>query len=131
MVAVTPPTGLGCTPKQLKKLYDPIGPYRAAFVNAGGIMGALPALETMFAHIVDNARMYKKTQWWVKWFCDQNALAHWRANNTHLVEIDHFQELFATFPVMTPNHKLSHNNNGVCRNETGEIHHTCIEITPV
>lgn len=122
--------GLGCTEKQLKKYYDPIGPYRAAFVNAGGIMGSLPALEIMFAHIVDNEKSYRKLTWRLKWFCDQNALAHWRANNTHLIEIDHQQEVFATIPFQTPNHNLKRKNDGVCRNETGEVHHTCVEIFP-
>ena len=47
-------SGLGCTVKQLKRYYMPLGPFRAAFVNAGGVMGSLPALEKMFAHVVDN-----------------------------------------------------------------------------
>lgn len=122
--------GLGCTKKQLKKYYTPIGPHRAAFLNAGGIMGSLPALEVMFAHIVDNADMYRKLTWRLKWFCDQNALAHWRMNNTHLMQIDHQQEVFATIPFQTPNHNLRSRNDGVCRNETGEIHHTCVEFFP-
>jgi hypothetical protein len=122
--------GMGCTKKQLKKYYDPIGPHRAAFANAGGIMGSLPALEIMFAHIVNNEKMYRKLTWRLKWFCDQNALAHWRSNNTHLIEIDHQQEVFGTLPFQTPYHKLSRHNDGVCRNESGDVHHTCVEIVP-
>ena len=95
-------------------------------------MGSLPALEALFAHIVDNERKYRKLTWMLKWFCDQNALAYWRANynNTNIVEIDNMQEIFATIPFQTSNHNLRSRNDGVCRNETGEIHHACIEIFP-
>lgn len=124
--------GLGCTKKQLKRYYDPLGPYRSAFLNAGGIMGSLPALEKMFSDIVDNEKRYRALTWHLKWFCDQNALAHWRSskNNADMIEIDHTQEVFATIPFQTPNHNVKHRNDGVCRNETGEIHHTCIIVVP-
>jgi hypothetical protein len=122
--------GLGCTLKQIRNYYTPIGPYRAAFLNAGGIMGSLPALETMFAHIVDNEKMYRKLTWKLKWFCDQNALAHWRANNTDMIALDHQQEIFATIPYQTSHHNLKSRNDGVCRNETGHVLHSCVEIFP-
>lgn len=104
--------GVQCKNRHIVRYYEPLGPTLNAFINSGYIMGSLPALQKMFSFIANNYSYFRKIIYWVHWFCDQSAFTYFYAHNRDIVQIDEYQQVFATLSVFTEGGRKPSN---VCR----------------
>ena len=119
-----------CRNDQLEKYYQTTEEGFSAFLNSGGIMGSLTALEQMFEEFsrMPDFIQYKLYQN-VSNFGDQKLATYYYGEHRDLVKLDVHQMVFSTFTLVAPpKYERSSIHKRTCklqRGGTSGYSHTC------